>query len=195
MRAARLARKRRDGFSLFEVVLVCAVLVILSALAYPSLRGMYPYYKLQGAVDSVRAAWAQARARAINEGRPYRFAVENQGSHFRVAPDRSDYWSGAAPSSDSQGAGMILEQALPPGVKFTLNGEPVDAATLEEPTTQGEQKVTLSPDAYTPAVVFLPDGTAKEDVRIVFQIKGVRPTVLILRGLTGSSSVQQLPPK
>ncbi|MFO0879279.1 MAG: hypothetical protein U0840_18190 [Gemmataceae bacterium] len=178
--------RRRAGYSLFEVILVCAVLVILASLAYPSLRGMYPYYKLQGAVDSVRAAWAQARSRAIEEGRPFRFAVENQGRHYRVAPDTPEAWGSG--SSD----GMVIEQALPPGVTFTLNGEPAAASSLEEPTTQGDKKSNLSPDAYTPAVVFLADGTAREDVRIVFQIKGVRPTALQLRGLTGTSSVQQL---
>lgn len=188
-------RARRRAFTLFEVVLVCAVLVIVAALAYPSLRSMYGYYKLQGAVDAVRAAWADARARAINEGRPYRFAIENQGSHFRVAPDRPEYWTGSSPASDPDGPGLIMEKALPPGVRFTLNGSPQDASSLpEEPISTTQEKVDIPPDSWVPAVVFLPDGTAREDVRILFQIRGVRPTMLYLRGLTGTASVKSISP-
>src|SRR5262245_40719595 len=104
------ARSRRSGYTLFEVVLVAAVVLILAALAYPSLRGMYGGYRVTAGVDSVRAAWAQARGRAIEEGRPYRFAVEPNGTHFRVAPDHSDYWSGSPPSEDPEGKGLVLEQ-------------------------------------------------------------------------------------
>src|SRR5262245_26003542 len=100
--------RRRAGFTLFEVVLVMAVLVIAAALTYPSLKGMYGYFKVHGAVDSVRAAWAQARAHAIEEGRPYRFAVEPDGSHYRVAPDHNDFWNGG-----STEGGHVLQEALP----------------------------------------------------------------------------------
>src|SRR5688572_23304930 len=94
------SRRRRGGYTLFEVVLVCAVLVIAAGLMAPSLRGMFGYFKQQAAVDSVRAAWAQARARAIDEGRPYRFSVESNGTHYRIAPDRQSYWSGGSGPED-----------------------------------------------------------------------------------------------
>jgi prepilin-type N-terminal cleavage/methylation domain-containing protein len=184
------ARSRRRGYTLFEIILVLAILVIAAALSYPSLRSSYGYYKLQGGVDAVRSAWAHARARAIEEGRPYRFAVESGGRHFRVAPDHPDYWSGGdAPADDANGKGMVLEQALPSGVRFTVNGEP--SATPPNDGLDREETTPSSGD-WSPAVVFLPDGTAPEDVRIVFQIKGVKPTSVHLRGLTGTVTVQTL---
>src|SRR6476619_6079383 len=96
----RTTRTRRRGFTLFETLLVAGLLVIVAALAYPSLRGSYGYFKLHGGIDAVRAAWADARARAIQESRPYRFSVEEGGSHFRIAPDRADYWSGGPGPAD-----------------------------------------------------------------------------------------------
>jgi hypothetical protein len=48
----------------------------------------------------------------------------------------------------------------------------------------------VSSDAWATTVVFLPDGTAREDVKITFQVRGARPTALHLRGLTGNVSVQ-----
>src|SRR5262245_60047620 len=112
-------KKRRTGATLFEILLVMAIVVIISAMAFPSLSAMYGSYKINGAVDSVRSAWADARARAIEEGRPYRFAVEPSGSSYRVAPDHPDYWEGnSIPTDDPNGQGLVIEQSLPAGVRF-----------------------------------------------------------------------------
>ncbi len=189
------SRGRRRGFSLLELLLVCAVLVLLALIVVPSMRGMYPYFKQQGAIDSVRAAWALARARAIEEGRPYRFSIEPNGGHFRVAPDQPDYWSGSPPVNDPEGPGLVLEKSLPSGVRFTLNGGPVSPATLDDPPIGGpleEPRTRIPLDAYTTAAVFLPTGDAREDVRLVFQVKGTQPAALRLRGLTGTVTVEKL---
>jgi len=179
-------RNRRTGFTLFEVVLVAAIIVLMAALAYPALRAMYGSYKMTGAVDSVRAAWAQARSRAMEEGRPYRFAVEPDGSHFRVAPDRDDFWAGSAP-----GGGYVLEQALPSGVRFSINGDP---SSPPPPEVADNIKQQAASGNWTTAVVFRPDGTAREDVKILFQVSGARATMVHLRGLTGTATVQTIQP-
>jgi len=179
---------RRKGYTLLEVLLVAAVMVVFAALAVPSLKSMHGSYKMTGSVDAVRSAWAQARARAIEEGRPYRFAVEQDGSYYRVAPDRPDYWSGSGPGEDPQGKGFVLEQSLPGGVRFNVNGDLASAAPPDDPSPKDE-KPAPSADSYTVAAVFLPDGTAREDVKILFQVRGATPTMVHLRGLTGSVSV------
>jgi prepilin-type N-terminal cleavage/methylation domain-containing protein len=184
------ARSTRRGFTLLEVLLAIAVLVILTAICYPSLRSSYGYYKLNGGIDSVRAAWAMARARSVEEGRPYRFSIEPNGSRFRVAPDKSDYWSGSTPPDDKQGKGMILEQALPGGVRFSVGGQPTGDVPEDKSPPGSEAKAKFSGVDWSKAVVFLPDGTAKDDVEILFQVKGARATRLRLRGLTASVTVQ-----
>src|SRR5438045_428621 len=89
---------RRPSYTLLELVLVIALLGILTAISYPSLDSMYGHYQLTAATDMVRAGWASARSRALDEGRPYRFAVVPNQGNFRIAPDSSDFWSG---NSDS----------------------------------------------------------------------------------------------
>src|SRR6516164_8495476 len=84
----------RSGFTLFELVLVMVLLVIVGALSYPSLSSMYGGFKVTAAADEVRSAWAQARAHAINEGTPYRFAVVPGKGNYRIAPDVESYWAG-----------------------------------------------------------------------------------------------------
>jgi prepilin-type N-terminal cleavage/methylation domain-containing protein len=183
--------RTRRGYTLFEVILVLAVVLLVSAFAYPSLKNMFGYHKLNGAVDSVRAAWAQARARAIDEGRPYRFSVEPGGSHFRVAPDQDDYWPSSKPENDTQGTGMVLEHALPAGVHFSVNANgaapPANDSPADASDSSGEVKTKASGE-WSTAAVFLANGTARDDVKITFQVRGVRPVTLQLRGLTGSVS-------
>jgi type II secretory pathway pseudopilin PulG len=184
-------KKRRSGTSLIEVVVVLAIMVVVAALAIPSIQSMHGSYKLNGAVDSVRSAWADARARAIEEGRPYRFAVEPEGSSFRVAPDHPDYWDGSngVPENDPNGVGLVLEKSLPGGVRFTVNGE--GAVDLpDEPGSDSLEEKPVTTANWSPAVIFLPDGTAREDVKVEFRVRGCKPTSLQLRGLTGNVSVQ-----
>jgi len=182
----------RRASTLFELILVLAIILVVAALSVPSLGAMYGHYKLNASVDSVQSAWATARAHAIKENRPYRFSVQADGRGFRVAPDEEDYWSGQAPANDPNGEGIILEQSLPAGVRFAVNGESNGMAgndhedfSLEEKSVQGGN--------WTTTVVFNPDGTAHEDVRIVFSVRGSKPTALQLRGLTGDVSVETEP--
>jgi prepilin-type N-terminal cleavage/methylation domain-containing protein len=179
---------KRHGYTLFELVLVLAVLVLLSAIAYPSLKAMYGHYKMTGAVDTVRGAWAQARAHAIEEGRPYRFAIVPGTGQYRVAPDQPDYWSGSPPASDPNGRALVLEKSLPGGVNFAVGG-PADSGADPQPDPPAGG---ASPDSYANPVVFLPDGSAREDAEVIFQVRGARPTAIRLRGLTGIVTVKHL---
>jgi Tfp pilus assembly protein FimT len=182
--------KRRSGASLMEVLVVMVIIVVISAVSIPSIRGMYGSYKLNAGVDSVRSAWADARSRAINENRPYRFAVEPDGSSYRIAPDHPDYWDGTnGPADDPNGPALVLEKSLPAGVRFTLNGE-VSAAQPDEPTADSLDEKPVTATNWSPAVTFLPDGTAREDVKVVFTVRGCAPASLQLRGLTGNVSAK-----
>src|SRR5262245_17202923 len=103
-----------------ELVIVLAVLVMLATLVYPSIDAMYGDYRVTAATDIIRSSWAMARARAIDDGQAYRFAIVPGRGNFRVAPDNSAFWGGGdMPSSADPGtAPLVLEDALPKGVRF-----------------------------------------------------------------------------
>jgi hypothetical protein len=178
------------------MILVVALIAVLAALSIPSLDSMYADYKVIGAVDEVRARWAQARAQAIDEGRPYRFAVVRNQGNFRVAPDSSEFWAGAQNAEETGGVGMVREGAIPKGIWFTLNNEePVQDVGLVTALPTGE----VTPDQWVGVVSFLPDGTAAtldgtdtEEIRITFQSKQSVPMLLTLRTLTGTVTVRKL---
>ena len=179
----------RRAFTLFEIVLVMAILVVLMALAYPSIEGMYGYYKLQAAADTVRGNWAEARTRAMEEGRAYRFAVIWGKGNFRLAPDSADFWSGsdAVPDSGSGQPPLIASDGLPKGIPFRRIDTPRGDGSADTvlPST------SIDPNQWSTVAVFLPDGTARDDVEVALD-SGARAIVVKLRALTGGVSVRPL---
>jgi len=166
----------RRGFTMLEVMLVMAVIIMLAAIAYPSIETMYGQSRLYAAADQIRARWNDARSQAIEEGRAYRFAIQNDG-RFRIAPDSQKYWPNGttAPEEpdDPDTPELEIIETLPEGVHFAegLGGEPGD----------GE---------WQTVVRFLPNGTASLDVEVTFQMGSTRPLHLRLRGLTGAVSIE-----
>jgi Tfp pilus assembly protein FimT len=179
---------RRPAYTLFELILTTAVIAITTALAVPSLDGMYPSYKLNASVDAVRAAWALGRAHAIEEGRPYRFSVAPGSGSYRLALDDNPADGGGASTSDDDQdtRPFVVEEKLPQGVTFAQAQEEND-----QQSQQQQQPSQQSADGMSTVAVFMPDGTARDDAEIRFQVKGAMPKTLKLRGLTGSVTVQQ----
>jgi prepilin-type N-terminal cleavage/methylation domain-containing protein len=193
---APLSRYARSGYTVLELILVLALLTIVGALAYPSLESMYGNYKVTAGVDQVRAAWATARAHAAEEGRPYRFGIVSDQGSYRIAPDSGDFWGGNSSNAGGQSQdnadspAFVLEETLPSGVRFSL----ADPGTTAGPATDSASAPSGATDSgqWSTVAVFMPDGTARQNVRIVFQASGGRPMVLRLRGLTGLVTARAL---
>ena len=178
---------KRPGYTLFEMMLVMALLVLLAGLSIPSIESMYADYKVQAAVDDVGGAWASLRARAIIEGRPYRFSIN--GDEFRGAPDDPAFWSGGdTPASSDPAAPLIVQDSLPRGISFA-NGADPNLSTPNDPASAAA--AAPSSDGWTTLAVFLPDGTADQDVQLAFQYSNAAPITLQLRALTGGMSTRR----
>jgi prepilin-type N-terminal cleavage/methylation domain-containing protein len=162
-------RTRRPAFTLFEIVLVVAIIGIFAAISAPSIQGMYGYYKLTAATDQLRAAWATGRARAIEEARPYRFIAHMGQSTYQLVPESPNGSTGSPTPAGPMGPGSMLSGSLPGGVTFGV--APGGSGGL-------------------PNVIFMPDGTASEDVAITLRVPGAMPAVVRLRALTGAVTVQ-----
>ena len=177
--------RRRPAYTLLEVTLVAFLIAVVMVLAYPSIDGMYGHHRLTAALDEVRGTWAAGRAHAIEEGQPYRFSVVLGKGNFRLAPDSPEYWDGSGGAQQTSGNGpqpAVITGALPRGVTFA-NGNGGNAA----PGGANPDTIlpSVSPSQYQTLAVFLPDGTARDDVEVIFQGRGARPMILNLRALTG----------
>jgi hypothetical protein len=174
------------------MMVVLAIMVVLAAITVPSLNDMYQDYVLASAADGVQAAWAEARGRAINEGRSYRFAVVPGYANFRIAPDGPAFWSGAGEAGpDSDEPALVLQDILPRGIRFVgADGPALDPGFLSGETALPADGV--SPDMWVPVVVFLPDGTATHDAEVFLQSKNTDLLRLRLRGLTTGVTADRL---
>jgi len=174
-------RRQRPAFTLLELLLVMAILIILLSVAYPSIEGMYGHVRVTAAVDQVRAVWAEARARAIDDGQAYRFAVMPDTNRYRVAPDSPDFWDGGdggggSSSGDNSAPPYVVEDALKEGIVFKL-GPGMDAGS----------------GAWTKVATFQADGTSDTDAEVQFHSEWSRPIALRVRSLTGAVTTRTLP--
>src|SRR2546423_12565547 len=83
MTVRRLSTRRR-GYSILELFVVMAALLILGAFALPTLFGMRGDTRSKAAADILKARMNEARAKAMEDGTPYRLAVS--GDPRRLPP-------------------------------------------------------------------------------------------------------------
>jgi prepilin-type N-terminal cleavage/methylation domain-containing protein len=166
----------RSGFTLLELLLVMAILLVVMAIGVPAIDSMMASGNVKAARDMVRARWADMRGRAMKEGRPYVFSVMYNTGKFMIAPEdpneASD--SGDDPSIDYEGE-------LPPNVLFAK----ADGAASAAPS---------GGTGYEPLAVYLADGTARDDVQIMFGNGSSQSIGLQIRSLTGQVTMVD-PPK
>ena len=55
----------RPGYTIFELVVVLAILLMLAAISLPSYEALYGNSKQRAAVDTVRTRIANARSKAV----------------------------------------------------------------------------------------------------------------------------------
>jgi prepilin-type N-terminal cleavage/methylation domain-containing protein len=158
-------RPERGGFTLFEILLVIAILVIVGAIAYPSFSAWSRNQRLQEATDVFQTGCVRARTRALEEGRPYRLQPGSSDGSFQVF---------LAPHADlyDETPGWEEEILLPRGVRFA----------------NVEWAVEFKPDGTARVLV---EGAEFQIADIVLQDvdNPDRQRVLRIRALTGTARV------
>jgi Tfp pilus assembly protein FimT len=165
-------RSVRPAYTLLEIVLVLVLLVVLSAMALPAISSLQAGPRLNAAADLVHGRLNDARTRAIDERRGYRFAINEHTGAFKIAPDTTDYWddaSNAFPSAGKDATDWVVEEALPDKVAFG----------------RGEGS-TAGSDGWQTVVTFRPDGTASDDVAVTLQSQGAGSTTIRVGAATGA---------
>lgn len=191
-----------EGFTLLELLIVLALIVILAGLSLPAFTGTIRSQRLRSAAESVRTEWMRAHIQAMKTGRIHVYRFQDGDRRFEivpwVAPDdalESSATAGApsmpiamATASGTAAGGVELEEGpgLPEGVIFVGGEAQSDSRALSvEEAMSGS---VGSDGQWGPPILFYPDGSASDAYVIVandFQ-QAVR---IELRGLTGLATV------
>lgn len=163
---------RRDGYTLLELVAVLAAIFILGAIILPTLTGLRGNTNLKAGEDILSSLLAQARAKALEDGRNYKLSITADGRTVRIEPDAS-----ATASQPEQP--ITRQEDLPKGVTMVI--------------LENDNPVTDAPGLQRVATL-LPDGTCREDnVFVQLSEPGSAPRTLRIRGLTGGVTVSTNP--
>ncbi len=179
----------RQAFTLLEVCLVLAILIVVAAITVPALQGTLARASLENSGDLLRAAWSKARLNAMESGNIHVFRFEPNGRRFQIV------------ALDALAAGMAND--LPPAVE---DDEPITSQTISladsslprgaifssGDISNSSQLLATMPGAsdgpWSQPVLFYPDGTATDASLVLTNDQQISIRVT-LRGLTGTANV------
>jgi prepilin-type N-terminal cleavage/methylation domain-containing protein len=162
--------RRRSAFTLLELVVVMAIVAILGSLVIPSMVGLKGNTGVKAGVDAVRAKMFDARAKAMDEGVPYRLSLSDDGRTLQVSPDDPN-------SVDPAKPGHTATEKLPDGVVAKVMAQDGVEATVDQ-------------TGWVRVATFTAEGTCREDVVEVTvtdtSIRNAAPMTVRIRGVTGA---------
>lgn len=204
------------GFTLLELMLVLAIVVVLLGVVWPSVGSFLAEQPIKQSADMVRAGLAGGRHKAASTGMVYQFRYEPGGRKFIVVPfelDAEQIQTDGSGTSVTLNAGTVLSSdtlpvargVLAPSCQFSTGAPSLaNLANLEGPTTEQvpEQLIQLvltdqdNPQdwtgvAWSAPVLFYPDGTS-DDFTVSVSDTDLRRIDVQLRGLTAVPSVAPL---
>jgi type II secretion system protein H len=165
----------RHGFTLFELIVVITLMLLLAAVLIPSLSSFRGDTRQRAAADTIRGELAVARARAMEEGKPYRVAIRDDGTRIRRAPDDANFEQAIA-SDSASGSASVVDYAF----------ENVTATVVAEQ----DGTIPQALNGWVTVATVQPDGTCREDTALLVLKENDLPGLYIrVRGLTSSSRV------
>lgn len=183
-------------------MLALAVLLVLLAVAWPSLNGVYMEHHLREGAVTAQQGLLSARNFAQETGIAYRFQFEPGGNRYLIVPAEVE----AAVASDAQGADPTVRTVprvragtLPSGVQFAAQLQTAGGATNATQSVPIELMAglpnadTLSGVAWSSPIYFSPEGSAAAVQLAVVNAGGFRILIQV-RELTGGvilSAVQK----
>jgi prepilin-type N-terminal cleavage/methylation domain-containing protein len=210
-RAAPYRSIRRPAFTLVELMLVLAIICVIAAMSWPSLKRTFEFARLKNAAEQVQAAFGHARVDAMNKGVPQVFHFEPGTPQYSVDVWQDDQTStegdadssassssttptttpaaGSSPTGVTAKTGAATHQ-LPETIVFA-NDAQVQDARADALQSEGGGASLPAAGSSSPQIMFYADGTTSEAVVTVASPSGRKMSVT-LRGFTGVSRLSDV---
>lgn len=135
---------RRTAFTLIELILVMAVLLVVFGVAFPSLKGFFRGRSLDSEARRFLALTRYGQSRAVSEGMPMTLWIDRDQHRYglRAAEGYVD--------SDAKAG------------EFTFNEDLQIEAQMRAIVSQSSQLLMNRTASKLPAIRFLPDGSIAE---------------------------------
>lgn len=176
------------GFTLFELLIVLAVVVMITAMAAPPLMERVRNGRVQEASDDLRELVTEARRMAIDSGVDYHFRYEIDGNAAIAIPAEPDPALANSVDGDPSSTSVLLQALILDETMAIrpMKGDSVIAEKLESKYFSTlENAGDLSQRTWSGPVLFRFDGSA-EDARFRVMDEENRASEISIRGLTGA---------
>jgi prepilin-type N-terminal cleavage/methylation domain-containing protein len=202
----------RPAFTLLELLLVLALLVVLAGLAMPLFEGSFTSLKLRRATDQVLAVWIQARTAAIESGQLHQFRFQTDSGDYLVEPWPRDEEFSVTPAADNdsmhkgfqnirrEDGALLVRDRLPQGILLKRGERAIRGSAQGEPSTSEVESLTAGNTTTGPygigwsaPVLFHPDGTTN-DVSLLLSNGQQQYQRATLRSLTGTGRSSKIIP-
>jgi len=123
--AGRHKRTGRGGFSLLELVIVIAIIMIVSAMAIPIMNTSLKVYRLRASASSLKWLLQQARMQSVKDNAQYSVTSVSEGSSTRVFVDLNNNgsWDSTEPAVDIPASTAFMTTTNSPTVtSMSLTG-------------------------------------------------------------------------
>jgi Tfp pilus assembly protein FimT len=177
------SRTNRRAFTLVEIILVVVIIMIVTAISIPVISSMLTDARSTAAGDMLRGRLAEARARAMEEGRPWRLAYIPGTGVLQIAPEESEDW-------EQMGQDEIEKADL---IRSMLPTDIVLGTTMEEIVSNTGS--ATPGDGWETIAIYLPAGDARADHTAYFGKTGFYPRRVVLRGVTGVPTIEDINPR
>jgi Tfp pilus assembly protein FimT len=218
-RFKRAAKAARRGFTLFELLVVAALIIVIGGLIYPALVSTTETQSLIRSGDTVRTFFARSRNEAMRSGQTLALRYQIGGNQFIIEPwdtgdsniESSNIASAfnvlgqleQATTNDRNITKRLLQQVqtLPDKVVFAAGTQAFDSREFvqNDPTLNPNaanidtsSATDLVSGVWSQPILFYPDGsTSQAEVRI--GTDDLQIFVLVrIRGLTGIAYVTKI---
>ena len=189
-------RSTRRGYTLLELLIVVAVMLVVASLTLPALNRPFAKSKLRDAAKQLRVALSRARLEAIRAGTPQQFRYQPGSGVYEIAARSTSEGSGFIPvplegigeessTAEDSTCPAAARYELPEGVRF------FDPLAPEAPPDEPDSVPSETDESWSAPIVFYPNGrTFNARLRLYGEYDYY--VDVTLRGLTGASRIGEI---